>query len=111
MKFNGNEVKGKPVRVQLRVLPWFSRIFASGEQTTFLLELEAPAGASLRVLLARLAGRYPGFDEAIYDPQRDVLREAVVITHNDRLVSPAAALDLVLQDGDTIALIPAYTGG
>ena len=30
---------------------------------------------------------------------------------NGRLVSPVAALDLTLQNADTVALIPAYSGG
>ncbi|MGD8902843.1 MAG: MoaD/ThiS family protein [Anaerolineae bacterium] len=99
------------MQVQVKVLPWFSEIFAPGQQTSVLLEEELPAESSLRSLLARLAVRHIRFDETIYDPQRDALRETVVITHNGRLVSPAASLGLVLQSGDTVALIPAYSGG
>ncbi len=97
--------------MQVRVLPWFSKLLAPGQHTSLLLEEELPSGSSLRILLARLAARYARFDEAIYDPQGDALHEAVVVTHNGRLVSPEAALDLTLQSGDSVALIPAYSGG
>ena len=99
------------IQVQVKVLPWFSEIFAPGQQKSVLLEEDLPAESSLRSLLAHLAARHVRFDQAIYDPQRDVLRETVVITHNGRLVSPPASLGLVLQSGDTVALIPAYSGG
>lgn len=99
------------IQVQVKALPWFSEILAPGQQRSVLLEEDLPAGSSLRSLLARLAARYARFDQAIYDPQRDFLRETVVITHNGRLVSPAACLGLVLQNGDRVALIPAYSGG
>jgi molybdopterin converting factor small subunit len=99
------------IQVQVKVLPWFSEILAPGQHTTLLLEEELPSGSSVRRLLARLAARYARFGEAIYDPEGDALREAVVVTHNGRLVSPAAALDLTLQTADSVALIPAYSGG
>jgi sulfur carrier protein ThiS len=102
---------GQQIEVQVRILPWFSEILAPGRQTTLLLEEELPSGSSLRWLLARLAVRNARFGEAIYDPQGDALRETVVVTHNGHLVSPAAALDLTLQNADSVALIPAYSGG
>jgi molybdopterin converting factor small subunit len=104
-------VTGEQIEVQIRILPWFSEILAPGKHTTLLLEEELPSGSSLRWLLARLAARNARFGEAIYDPQGDVLRETVVVTHNGRLILPAAALDLTLQNADSVALIPAYSGG
>lgn len=99
------------MRVEVRILPWFSHFLLPGQHSSLVLEEDLPPGSSLRLLLARLATRYARFDEAIREPQSGVLREVVVVTHNGRLVSPAAALDLELQNGDSVALIPAYTGG
>jgi molybdopterin converting factor small subunit len=99
------------MRVEVRILPWFSQLLLPGQHSSLVLEEELPPGSSLRVLLAHLVTRYARFDEAIYDPQGDALRETVVVTHNGRLVSPAAALDLTLQNADSVALIPAYSGG
>ncbi len=99
------------IRVRVKVLPWFSEILAPGQYRSVVVVEDLPVGSSLRSLLARFAARYGRFEQAIYDPKRDAMRETVVITHNGRLVSPAASLDLVLQSGDTVALIPAYPGG
>lgn len=102
---------GEQIRVEVRVLPWFSEILAPGQHTSLVIEEALPPGSLLRELLARLAVRNTRFGEAIYDAQGETLRETVVITHNGQLVSPAAALDLALQDADSVALIPAYSGG
>jgi len=97
--------------VEVRILPWFSEILAPGRHGGLVIEEVLASGTCLRQLLARLASRSDRFGEAIYDAQGDALRETVVVTHNGRLVSPGTALDLVLHDADSIALIPAYPGG
>ena len=102
---------GQTMQVQVKVLPWFSEIIVPGQRTQVEVETELPPGSVLRSLLAGLAARYARFDQAIYEPQSDALRETVIVTHNERLVSPAAALDLELKNGDTVALLPAYSGG
>lgn len=92
-------------------MPWFSEILAPGQHSSLVIEEVLSSGSSLRKLLARLAARHARFGEAIYDGQGETLRETVVVTHNGRLVSPETALDLTLQDADSVALIPAYSGG
>ncbi len=99
------------VRVQIRILPWFSQVLVPGQRSSLLLEEELPPGALLRTLLHFLADRYARFEEIIYNPSDDALQATVVLTHNGRLISPSSALDLALQSGDSIALIPAYSGG
>lgn len=102
---------GEQIQVEVRILPWFSEILAPGQHTSLVIEEALLAGSSLRKLLARLAARDTRFGETIYDAQGDALRETVVVTHNGRLVSPETALDLTLHDADSVALIPAYSGG
>jgi molybdopterin converting factor small subunit len=104
-------VAGEQIQVEVRILPWFSEILAPGQHTSLVFEEALPSGSLLRRLLTRLAARDDRFGEAIYDPRSDVLRATVVITHNGQLVPPGTALDLTLQDADSVALIPAYCGG
>jgi molybdopterin converting factor small subunit len=99
------------MRVQVKIFSWFSAALVPGQQTTLLLEEELPSGSSLRVCLSRLVPRYTRFAEVIYDPREDVLQVQVVVTHNGRLLTGSARLDLVLHSGDSIALIPFYAGG
>ncbi len=102
---------GNGMRVQIKVLPWFSGILVPGQHASLLREEELPSGSSLGTLLSVLAGRYPRFEEIIYSPRDDALQATVLLTHNGRLVSPALALDLMLESGDSVAIIPVYSGG
>jgi molybdopterin converting factor small subunit len=102
---------GNGMRVQIRILPWFSGVLVPGQLMSLLREEELPSGSSLRTLLSVLADRYPRFEDVIYRPRDDTLQATVIMTHNGRLISPSVALDLVLECGDSIALIPAYSGG
>ena len=99
------------MRVQIRILPWFSQVLVPGQHSSLLLEEDLPPGALLRTLLRFLADRYARFEEVIYSSSDDALQATVLVTHNGRLISPLSALDLVLESGDSIALIPAYSGG
>ena len=97
--------------VQVKILSWFSGALVPGLNSALLLEEELPANCSLRTGFTRLAERYPKFTEVIYDPNEDDLHVQVVITHNGLLLTGSDRLDLVLQNGDSIALIPFYAGG
>jgi molybdopterin converting factor small subunit len=99
------------IRVQVKIFSWFSGALVPGLHSALLLEEGLPAGCSLRVCFNRLAERYPKFAEVIYDPHEDNLQAQVVITHNGLLLSGSDRLDLVLQNGDSIVLIPSYAGG
>lgn len=97
--------------VQVKILPWFSGILVPGQHSSVMLEEEMPSGSSLRTLLSLLTERFARFEELVYNPKEDMFQGHVVLTHNGRLVSPTEALTLVLQSGDAVALIPAYSGG
>jgi sulfur carrier protein ThiS len=102
---------GERVRVQVRLVPWFGDLAAPGQGQTVVLEEEVQAGSSLRSLLTRLAGRYAGFQEAVYSPGAGRLEAGVVVAHNGRLVAASEALDLRLEDGGVISLVPPTVGG
>lgn len=99
------------IRVQVKIFSWFSGALVPGVHSTLLLEEELPVGCSLRTCFIRLTSRYTRFSEVIYDPHEDVLHTQVVITHNGLLLTGSDLLDLVLQNGDSIVLIPSYAGG
>lgn len=99
------------IHVQVKIYPWFSGILIPGLQSALLLDEELPAGCSLRTCLLSLTERYSRFSDVIYDPGKDILHAQVVITHNELLLTGDDRLDLVLQDGDSIYLIPVYAGG
>jgi molybdopterin converting factor small subunit len=101
------------IRVKVEIYSWFSGALVPGLNSTLLLEEELPANGTLRTCFNRLVERYPKFSEVVYDPEEDDLHVQVVITHNGLLLTGSGSerLDLVLKNGDSIALIPFYAGG
>ncbi len=74
------------------------------------VELELPAGATVRTLLSELAARYTGLDTLMFSAP-DTLRDFVNILKNGRNIHFLAGLDMPLDDGDMIALFPPAAGG
>ena len=74
------------------------------------IQLEMPEGATVRLLLAELTGRYPGLEGMIFSSP-DTLRDLVNILRNGRNIQFLAGLDTPLSDGDLVALFPPAAGG
>ena len=74
------------------------------------IELEFPAGTTVRTLLSELTGRYKGLSEVMFSAP-DTLRDFVNILKNGRNIHFLAGLDTLLDDGDMIALFPPAAGG
>ena len=103
----------KTIRVKIEIFSWFSGALVPGLNSTLQLEEVLPENGSVRTCFLRLEERYPRFAEVVYDPDEDDLHVQVVITHNGLLLTGSSSerLDLVLKNGDSIALIPFYAGG
>jgi molybdopterin converting factor small subunit len=100
-----------PIHVKIKIFSWFSEVLVQGQHSALFLEEELPPGATLRTCFSRLSARFARFEEIIYNPREDVLQVQVIITHNGLLLTGPNRLDLVLQSGDSIVLIPSYAGG
>jgi len=74
------------------------------------LDMDFPEGATIRILLAELTGKYEGLHELMFSAP-DTLRDFVNILKNGRNVHFLAGLDTPLDDGDVIALFPPVAGG
>jgi molybdopterin synthase sulfur carrier subunit len=73
-------------------------------------DLEFPEGATIRILLDELTGRYGRLGELMFVAP-ETLRDFVNILKNGRNVHFLAGLDTPLEDGDVIALFPPVAGG
>ncbi len=99
------------VKAQLKITPSLSSIVRAKAGEWFVLEKELAARTTLGDLLAELASKYADFRKMVYDPQTRKVGEQINIAINRNLLPPEEAVNHVLEDGDSIILLPAYTGG
>lgn len=75
------------------------------------IEMNVEKGSTVRSILSYLAERYGAFGEKIFNRENGKLHPTMVMTLNDRVVSPSKAYDQTLKDGDKITILPLHTGG
>ncbi len=88
--------------MQISIYPPYRRFVGSDA-----LELELPAGARLRDLLAWLGKRHPQFREWANAPSDEFLWGQLIVHVNDEI----AGLNTPLQPGDRVDLLPPIAGG
>ncbi|MFH1140340.1 MAG: MoaD/ThiS family protein [Chloroflexota bacterium] len=98
-------------RIRLEVIPWLTRAFGAPGPGRLVREEEVEAGATVRDLFDRLASQYQGFAELVFDRHNQQLTGLVSVILNDRILELQGGLDTTFADGDTILLLPAYSGG
>jgi len=96
--------EGKPVNVTVKSFATLREIMDTQ------IQLDMPEGATVRMLLAGLTGRYPGLEEMIFSSP-GTLRDFVNILCNGRNIAFLKGLDTPLATGDLVALFPPAAGG
>jgi sulfur-carrier protein len=74
------------------------------------VRIDLAEGATIRLLLAELTGRYGGLSDLLFSAP-DTLRDLVNILKNGRNIYFLEGLDTPLEDGDITALFPPVAGG
>lgn len=97
--------------VQVEVLPWLSRYFASEDHGEVVLEKELHEGATVRDILEEMTAHNQEFREVLFDPKTGKLAGHVGLILNGRFLELAGGLDSKLKSGDTLQLMPGFTGG
>lgn len=85
--------------------------FESLSQMRSIKRVWVEEGATIKQLLNRLATRYQAIAERVFDQEEERLHFDVVLTYNDRVISPYEVYNRVLKDGDKITILPMYAGG
>jgi len=98
-------------QVRLEIVPWLTQSFGHEGASRVVLEepIEGPVG--LGDYLASLAGKYPAIGTVIVDLQAGRLFDHVNVVHNDRLLGSHDALEASIEAGDSLVLLPAFSGG
>ena len=96
--------------IRLEILPWLSRPFDGAGATRAVLQWGIASGATVRDVLNQLAAQHPPFAHILYDDRGQVATHISIIVNN-RLYELAGGLEAELQPGDTVCLLPAFSGG
>jgi len=109
-----SEIRNSPsgiAHVTVEVVAWVTQfVGGDGTQRKVFDEAVAP-DATVRSVLARLSGRYPGLRDVLWNRPGDDLAEHIEILVNDAVLGIAHGLDSPVQDGDRITLLGQYAGG
>ena len=99
------------IKIRLKITPSLGSYFDTASSDWILLEKEVREGGSVQDLLGGLASEYKAFRESIFDPDLGQILQRVMIVLNDRLLQFPEMKDTPLKDGDSVILLPVYTGG
>ena len=97
--------------VRVEIVPWLTQHFGTAGASHLLLEEELAGARTLGDFLTALAGKYPAVGMAILDLDAGQLFEHVSVVHNDTVLGSAAVLDERIEAGDSLVLLPAFSGG
>lgn len=98
-------------RVRLEIVPWLTQQFGTGGSSRLVLEEEVAGTVRLGDFLASLVGKYPAIGAVILDFGTGRLLEHVNIVHNDTLLASDTALEELVEAGDSLIFLPAFSGG
>ena len=97
--------------VRLEILPWLSRYVTAEHAGRTVLEVEVKDGGTVRDLLEEITSQNQEFKDVIFDAKTKRLAGHIALILNGRLVELAGGLEATLSPGDTIQLMPGFSGG
>jgi molybdopterin converting factor small subunit len=75
------------------------------------LEIKLEEDTAIGKLFDQLAGRYPVIGEKVFNREKQIFYENIVVTLNEQVISPFKVYETKLKEGDKITVLPVYTGG
>ena len=98
-------------KVQLKIPPWLASMLNAQSSDWFIFEKEIGEGATMGDLLAELAASHNDFRRVVFNPDVGKVGDQVNVFLNDSLLQFSDVTDAKLNDGDSIMLLPVYSGG
>jgi len=97
--------------VRVEILPWLSQRFDPESVGQVILEREVRDGTTVRDILEEIALQNQEFKEILFDARTGRLAGYIGLILNGRYLELAGGLDTRLKPGDTIRLMPGFSGG
>jgi molybdopterin converting factor small subunit len=98
-------------KVQLKIPPFFAYIINPGASDWFVLERDIGKETTIRDFLTDLALNNAEFRKVIFNPDIETLCDQIDIVLNQKLLNFPSEMDIKLNDGDVVLLLPVYAGG
>jgi molybdopterin converting factor small subunit len=97
--------------VSLEIMPWLSHYLAAERSGRVILEREVDDGTTVRDLLQELTAQNQAFNEVLFDAKSGKLAGHISLILNGTFLELAGGLETQLRPGDTIRLMPGFSGG
>lgn len=98
-------------KVQLKLPPWIAILLKAQGSDWLILEREIGEGTTIGDLLAELTFSYTGFRKMVFNPDVGKVSDQLIVILNESLLQGPDVTEVKLNDGDSIMLLPVYTGG
>jgi molybdopterin converting factor small subunit len=99
------------LRVHVEILPWLSHRLSAQHLGRLTLTQEVSEGTTVGQVLEALAADNRLFKELIFSADTGQLAGYIMLLLNGRLIELAGGMEAQVQPGDTLRLIPGFSGG
>jgi molybdopterin converting factor small subunit len=97
--------------VRLEILPWLNRYFSSERSRRAVLEMKVNADTTVRDVLEDVSAQNPDFKEVLFNAQTGRVAGHIAVILNGTMLELKGGLDAKLGPGDTIQVMPGFSGG
>jgi len=98
-------------KVQLKIPPWIASMLQAQGSDWLILEQEIGERATVGGLLTDLTYSYTDFRKVVFNPDVGTVSDQLIVFLNDSLLQGPDVTEAELSDGDSVTLLPVYTGG
>ena len=99
------------IDVHLEIMPWLSRYFPSEGSGRVVMEKTVQDGTTVGDLLEALTAHNPEFRKVLFDTGTGRVVGYISVILNDRFLELAGGMEALLKPGDTVRLMPGFSGG
>jgi len=98
-------------KVRLKFPAWFASMLNAKGSDLATLEQEIGEGATVGDLLTDLASSYTDFRKVVFNPDVGKVGDQLIVFLNNSLLQRSDVTEAKLSDGDSVTILPVYTGG
>lgn len=98
-------------KVQLKFPPWMTGLVNVQTSGWFIIEKDVTEGTTVSNFLADIAFSHADFKKAVFDPSLRKFSDNIILVINDKPFHLPDTAETKLYDGDSIILLPVFSGG